>query len=991
MITKSKKSLLLIYTVVILLVGIFFSTKLIISGVENLSVREDEKKLTKIELLNSDDETRYIDYLDKYNQHISNNYEKKYDVETVLDSSIELIDADSSFGYGQKIIKLETKQSASFNLDVEVSGLYEIYLDYYFASESINDVEGNFKINGDYPYYEARQVLFKSDWEMSSDIKTDRYGNEIIPNSSKVIKWYSHQNNQGILYDGSRLYNGTFKGYFSEGENSLEISITSGSLYIGAIYLVQTKELEGYNSYINDYENETIIKEISIVEPEKISIKNDIGIRIYSDADPKSTPYETKNKKLNSIYLNSWNKSNQSVTWNIEVDESGLYNISFKYIQSTMVDLPVHRDIYIDGEVPFKELENYRFEYAKKWTNESLNIDREKIYVYLDKGIHTITMASTIDPYRDIILALDEIMEEMSDISIQIKALSNGQTDEYRDWKITDYIPTLRSDIENWMIQLDKIIDAGNSISPSKKGSTEFSNLSLAINKLEKLLEDVDQIPNRMSEFTDGDSSVLTYIGNVKLKLYECGLGLEKIYLGDGKIPTPRANFFVKIWESIKKFFLSFTDKQYNSTQSKDDETLEVWVRRSRQYIEVMQMMADEAGVDVKFSIMPDQNKLVLANSSGDLPDLAMGIDNWIPYDLALRGITVDLRDFEGYEEVVSTLNPGSMIPYAYEDGMYGLPENQDFWILFYRTDILEDLNIDTPKTWDEVLGILPQLQRYGLNFYHPISLYTGLRPFNVTLPFFYQWGGNIYSDDGMSTTLSNEENIKALKFMTDLYTIYNLDKEVTSFYNYFRNGTLPIGIANSGTYLQLMVAAPEIKGNWNVGLHPGYENEDGSINHYATASSQGLTMFKTSDKKEEAWEFIKWWMSTDTQEEYISRLYSMYGEEYLWFSANREAFLSIPIPTEHKEIILEQLDYGIEVSRIPAAYVIEQTISDAFSKVVFNGENVRIALDNAVITSNREIERKMEEFGYMKNGEKVKDYLVPTIYNIESWLKERS
>ena len=241
-----------------------------------------------------------------------------------------------------------------------------------------------------------------------------------------------------------------------------------------------------------------------------------------------------------------------------------------------------------------------------------------------------------------------------------------------------------------------------------------------------------------------------------------------------------------------------------------------------------------------------------------------------------------------------------------------------------------------------------------------------------------------------MSTTLNSEQNIKALKFMTDLYTIYNLDKEVTSFYNYFRNGTLPIGIANSGTYLQLLVAAPEIKGNWDIAIHPGYVNEDGSINHYATASSQGLTMFKSSDKKEEAWDFIEWWMSTSTQETFISKLYSMYGESYLWFSANLEAFMSLPISTEHKELILEQLEYAIEVSRIPAAYVIEQTISDAFVEVVFSGTNVRIALDNAVITSNREIERKMEEFGYMKDGVKVKDYLVPTIYNIKDWLTER-
>ena len=765
--------------------------------------------------------------------------------------------------------------------------------------------------------------------------------------------------------------------------------MVTGEVYIAKITLARSTKLISYSDYLSKYQDANKIKDIIVIEPETIYTKSDVSIRIASDSNPKNTPYNTRYKKLNSVYMNSYNKGNQTITWKVDVKESGLYNLSFKYLQTDLVDLPVFRTIRVNDEIPYKELENYSFYYAKKWKNERLNIDGERAYIYLEAGTNYISMTSTLDPYRNLIERLSNVLDEMSDVSLQIKALTNGQSDEYRDWEISKHIPELEEYFESWANELESIIDEGNKLSKNRRGSSEFSNLKLAVKKLNKLADDVDQIPNKMTDFTDGDSSVSQYVGTVMLKLYSTPLGLEKMYLGDNRIPTPNANIFVRAWESVKKFVLSFFTVGYESTSSKTDE-VEIWVRRSRQYIEVMQMMADEANLNVKFSIMPDQNKLVLANSSGDLPDAAMGLDNWIPYDLALRGITVDLRDFEGYEEIVSNMTPGALIPYVYEDGMYGLPESQDFWVLFYRTDILGELGIDIPNTWDEVLGILPKLQRYGLNFYEPISLYTGLRPFNVTLPFFYQWGGNLYSEDGMTTTLSSEENIKALKFMTDLFTIYNIDKEVTNFYSAFRYGTLPIGIANMGTYLQLMVAAPEIKGNWDIALHPGYEDKNGNIQHYAVASSQGLTMFETSDQKEETWEFIKWWLSTDVQEEFITRMYSMYGEEYLWFSANLEAFDTLPIPNNHKELILEQWKYAIEVSRIPAAYAIEQSVSDAFSQVVFNGENVRIALDNAVITSNREIARKMEEFGYMKNGVKVKDYLVPTIYNIEDWLKER-
>lgn len=936
---------------------------------------------------NNTESLSYTDYLAMYSDKESTANQEFLAKDTIL--NLDLIDKENSFNYGNEIIKLENKQTASFKLNVLEAGLYNIYIDYYFADASINDGEASMKINGEYPYYEARQILFKADWTPSTnDFALDRYNNEIVPSSNKVLKWYKYEDGKGILSDGSRLYSTTLKGYFEKGENQFDLNMLSGNLYIGKITLAKEEKLISYSDYISNYQDKTIIKNLQTIEPEKITYKSDASIRIASDSDPKSTPYNTKYKKLNNLSIYSWNKGNQSVSWKFEVKEAGLYNLAFKYLQSETVNLPVSRTIAIDGKVPYEELNNYHFKYVKKWTNHKLQTNKKLLYVYLEPGVHTLTMTSNVIDYRYLIEELSRIMNEMSDISLQIKALTNGQTDEYRNWEISKYIPTLKDDLLRWADEIEKLIEYGNSLA-YKNNSSEFSNLELAIKKLKKLAKNVDQIPNKMTQFTDGDSSVSQYLGNVMLKMYTSPLGLEKIYLGgSGKsLPKANANFFQKAWETIKKFFISFFSDGYNSSKAEDGE-LEVWVRRSRQYIEVMQKMADEEGIKVKFSIMPDQNKLVLANSSGDLPDVAMGIDNWIPYDLALRGITVDLRGYDGYEEIVSTMTDGAIIPYVFEKGVYGLPESQDFWVLFYRSDILSELNIEVPRTWDEVLGILPKLQRYGLNFYEPISLYTGLRPFVATLPFFYQWGGSLYAADGMSTTLSNEQNIKALKFMTDLFTIYNLDKEVTNFYNYFRYGTLPIGIANTGTYLQLLVAAPEIKGNWNIALHPGYENEDGTISHYACTGSQGITMFKSSDKKQQAWDFIKWWMKTETQEKYISTLYSMYGEEYLWFSANNDAFMSLPISTEHKELIRKQWEYAIEVSRIPAAYVIEQSISDAFSQVVFNGENVRVALDKAVITSNREIERKMEEFGYMKDGKKVKDYLVPTIYNIKEWLK---
>ena len=68
---------------------------------------------------------------------------------------------------------------------------------------------------------------------------------------------------------------------------------------------------------------------------------------------------------------------------------------------------------------------------------------------------------------------------------------------------------------------------------------------------------------------------------------------------------------------------------------------------------------------------------------------------------------------------------------------------------------------------------------------------------------------------------------------------------------------------------------------------------------------------------------------------------------------------------------------------------MVEREISNAWTNIVFNGMNPRQALDQAVRVSNREILYKMAEVGYVKDGQILKPYPVPSIYNIDNWLEE--
>jgi ABC-type glycerol-3-phosphate transport system substrate-binding protein len=163
----------------------------------------------------------------------------------------------------------------------------------------------------------------------------------------------------------------------------------------------------------------------------------------------------------------------------------------------------------------------------------------------------------------------------------------------------------------------------------------------------------------------------------------------------------------------------------------------------------------------------------------------------------------------------------------------------------------------------------------------------------------------------------------------------------------------------------------------------------DGTQNRYATGSAQACIMLADTDRPQESWEFLRWWMSTETQVEFQRQLIMNYGTGYLWNSANTEAFRYLPIPEEHKDVILAQWEWLQEPVKLPGTYMQERELSNAWNRIVFDGLNPRVAIDNAILTINREMARKMEELGYTENGARLVEIKVPTIETVERWMGE--
>ena len=365
-----------------------------------------------------------------------------------------------------------------------------------------------------------------------------------------------------------------------------------------------------------------------------------------------------------------------------------------------------------------------------------------------------------------------------------------------------------------------------------------------------------------------------------------------------------------------------------------------------------------------------------------------VGGTNYRPFDFALRGALYDLRQFDDFGEFIRGYPSEMLIPFAIGDSCYAVPETVNFNLLYYRKDILEKLNLEVPEDWEDVVEMLPALSRYGMSFNTLIANVGAFKHFGATVPFIQQFEGEIYSPDGSGAAFGDPNTIRAFTFMTDLYTKYSLPENISNFYNNFRYGVTPVGMSDFNTYILLKNAAPEIAEQWGIAPSVGVRGKKGEILRYQPAVNTSCFLMSSSERPEDGWEFIKWWMDTETQVSYANEMQLRYGPEYIWNSANLEAFSqSSVISGKEKEVILKQFEYIREIPRNPAYFAVERELSNAWNKVVFDGMSPRIAIDQAITLSNREIRKKLKEFGYMDGlGNLTKPFETITAEKIDAW-----
>ncbi|GAB4577536.1 MAG: extracellular solute-binding protein [Anaerolineales bacterium] len=894
--------------------------------------------------------------------------------------------------YEKPSVFLQKGDTVSFRVSIEEDGVYTVAFDMAAPEAFINPPEGELLVDGVYPSVDARRIIFPIFYQNTQEnFPLDRYGNEALIRQEQLIRW-----SKVPMRDPNFSQKYPVQVHLTPGEHLFEFTVTEEKMLLGSVYLETFAPYPDYVQYLQTHSAPDTSGVLIELEAEHPSYKNSTSIRPANQRSLDVTPYDTYQLLMNTLGGDSWKLSGTTVYYEFEVPADGMYLLTLRALQNTKNNFTVFRRITINDVVLFEQLNQVPFHYSSQWSNITLG-DEEPYKIFLKKGTNVLGIEATNSPYYSAIEKIKKVLIDINTLSLEIKKLTGNQVDPFKEWVISDYIPDLETQLIAIANDLQTDLDGLIAINDGG-GSEEILTYQMAIDNLLFLASEPDKIPVRMNRFSQGSGSASQLLGKVLPLLQGQPLALDKIYIHSPNVELPQTDiaFFTALIEGIKRFIYSFQPNPYQSIGAEEDE-IEVWVNRPRQYVDLMQLMTDETfteetGIRVKFSIMPDESKLILANAAGIQPDVALGVSTDRPYELAIRNALKDLRSFEDFDSFIRIYTPGALLSYIINDSVYAIPETQDFWVTFYRQDIMNSLGIPIPKTWDEVIEILPELQRYGMNFNTPLSSGSGYKNYLFTAPYMFNHGAQLYSADGFSTGLASEEAIAGMKFMAESFTIYGMPLTTSSFYDSFRYGSLPIGVSNFGdTYIKLITAAPELNGLWGIDLYPATVLEDGTQNRYTTGSAQAAIMFADTDQPDQAWEFMKWWMSTETQVDFQEQLILNYGLEYFWNSANLEAFAFSPIPQEHKDVILAQWEWLQEPVRLPGSYMQERELSNAWNKIVFDGVNPRVAIDSSIIIINREITRKMEEFGYLENGVKVKEFKIPTIETVKTWMEEAS
>ena len=966
---KWVRSLLILVGVVV----VFALWILLSGGSENYSAKYEGVDLT-VDVTGIGRENTYAQYLSRYAS-------AQMPGEGV---SVDVLSAQPAEGMevrtledGSQGLYTEEDSEVTWEVEVPAAGLYNLSLRYYTVPSRGVDVERILYINGELPFSGADTLLFSRLWKDGGEVRTDNQGNEIRPSQVEDYAWQTAYCRDSLGYTVD-----PYCFYFEAGVNTITLKAVNEPVILGAIDLLPVQALADYAQYSAAQPQVTMTdagrQYVQIVQGEDAQLRSAPSLYArYDRSSPATVPNSVTHTVLNYIGGTAWNTPGQWIEWAFEVPEDGYYTITIKGRQNFSRGGLSCRSLYIDGEIPFSEMKSVTFFYQNAWNAMTLGDENGEPYrFYLTAGSHTVRLEATMGVMGDILEEMQDSIYRLNQIYRKLLILTGVNPDTFRDYNIAGVYPEVIEAMDLESKRLFNLVDRTVACTGQKSDRIAVAQ-TLAV-QLEQFVDNNDRITRSFVNFRDN----ITSLGTAMQNMSETKLDIDYLVIAgvDVEVRTERETFFDAALHELKSCLASFfvDYDMLGDVYGEEDEVLQVWIMTGRDQSTVLKTMIDDTftpttGIKVNVKLV-DPTALLGAVVAGNGPDVVVSTDTWNPAQYALRNSAVNLLEFEDCQEVLKDFLPSSYAAMSMDlddngvNELYALPETQTFNVLFYRRDVLDELGLEVPETWDDLIAMLPTIQGNNLSVGVPYPDYT-LPNLSVYYTLIYQNGGKIYNDRATQTVVDSEEGVTAFKFYTSLYNDYGLPT-VFDFVSRFRSGEMPIGIIDYTTYNTLMVSAPEIRGVWDFAPVPGTRRVDENGNEYIDHSvhSQGATcmMIATDDQriKELGWAFMKWWVSAESQVRFGREIESVLGASARYATANINAFRQLAWSAEQIDVLGEQREWAVGFREIAGGYYTQWHMINAVRKVINEKTDPRENLLDYTRMINEEIVKKRSEFG---------------------------
>lgn len=893
------------------------------------------------------------------------------------DAEVEVSDYE---GKDNVIVWSNEDGTLDFTVNVEKAGAYNIEVCYYPITGGNSTSEMSVTIDGESPFDTATRVSFPRVWKSAYPIAPNERDNETRPPQIENPQWVTT-----AFKDADGLFNEPLYFYFDEGEHTVSLSSEKASVAIDYIKLYQYEPAPAYNP-----PTEAELSANSGAEPIRLQGENYIYTNsqtifptydrgTYLTEDHTGNQSHPVKERYNTVGDGTWDTSGQTVTWEMDVPADGYYKIGIKGRQDVMRGLYSNRRIYIDGEVPSEPFEQVKFNYSTDWLMVSpTDANGDAAYVYLTAGKHELSLEAIPGEIGESMRRLDAVVYEANQYYRQIMMITGPNPDKYTDYYVHKEIPELIEVCVRLSTELRSEQEIIENL--SRQTGSEATSLARLADVLDRCVDKPNKIPTYISNSSlkDNITAVSSWMREYRDQPLEIDfIELLPAYGSDGKatsFTSVKESFFKSLSFSVKGFIGSFFE-DYTVLSDSTKESVMVWCGLGRDQTTVVKQLTESEfspnyGIDVSINLV--QGTIMEAVLAGKGPDVAMFVGGEFPVNLAIRDLLVPLNDMDGFDEVVSRFQETAMVHYTYDGLAYGIPITRTFPMMFYRKDMLSEIGItEPPETWQDFIDILPAMQR---KYMQPGLILPANVNGNAVAPstevghtfamLMLQTGQNYYNDEQTATNFDTVAAVDAFDMWTKFYTTYRFDQTYDAF-SRFRTGEAPIVIQNYSTfYNQLNVAAPEIKGAWDFCPVPGTRREDGTVSHAANSSGSGFIVLKDCKNIGGAWEYIKWFTSTDTMVSYGQNVEGVMGPLGRFESANVEALQKLNWSKSDLAKINAQLDELDEIPIIPSSYVVTRSIMNAFRAVVNDNDNARETLRWYNKDINAEITRKRRNLG---------------------------